>query len=115
MKHMEDVKIRTIDEFARERGIERVHFLKIDTEGHELRCMEGARGLMDAGRIDFIQFEMGCNVDSRTFFRDFWQVLKKYRIGRILRDGIVGIERYQASEEQFGSQNLLAELRVKSR
>lgn len=111
MNHVEDVTIRTVDAFARENGIERIHFLKLDTEGHELKCIEGARELIDAGRVDFIQFEMGCNVDSRTYFRDFWKALPNYRIGRILRDGIAEIERYHESEEQFGTQNLLATLR----
>ena len=111
MQHMEDATIQTLDGFAKERGIERIHFLKLDTEGHELKCIQGARGLIDAGRIDFIQFEMGCNVDARTYFRDFWHALPNYRIGRILRDGVADIERYQESEEQFGTQNLLAILR----
>jgi hypothetical protein len=44
--------------------------------GHELQALEGAAELLRAGRIRAIQFEFGgANVDSRTFFRDFWNLL----------------------------------------
>jgi FkbM family methyltransferase len=112
MKPLETVAIRTVDQFAREQGIERLHFLKIDTEGHELKCLQGARGMIDAGRIDFIQFEMGCNIDARTYLRDFWYALPNYRLARILRDGLYEFDAYSEIDEQIGTQNLLATLRT---
>lgn len=36
-----------------------VDYLKIDTEGYDLNVLRGARGLLAAGRIRFIQFEYG--------------------------------------------------------
>lgn len=37
------VKISTIDEFVKECGLERVDFIKMDTEGYEKKILEGAK------------------------------------------------------------------------
>jgi hypothetical protein len=41
----------------RERGIERINLLKIDTEGFDLQVLEGAQESLRDGRIDFIYLE----------------------------------------------------------
>ncbi len=38
----EQVQITTLDTFVEERGLDRVDFVKIDTEGYELKILEGA-------------------------------------------------------------------------
>lgn len=109
---IEEVAITTIDAFCAERGIGRIHYLKLDVEGHEIKCLEGARTLLGAGGIDFIQFEFGgCNIDSRTFLQDFWYLLEGYRIMRILRDGLAPVDHYSEDCETFITQNFLAQLR----
>jgi hypothetical protein len=45
--------------FVAQRGIERIHILKLDTEGHEFRYLQGATRLLEARAIDFFQFEFG--------------------------------------------------------
>ena len=46
-------------------------YIKIDVEGHELAVLEGFGDLIN--RVKLIQFEFGgCNIDTRTFFQDFW-------------------------------------------
>jgi FkbM family methyltransferase len=49
--------VRTLDEVRRERGIERINLLKIDTEGFDLQVLEGARQSFSEGRIDFVYLE----------------------------------------------------------
>lgn len=106
----ETVTLRTIDGFCTEQGIERIHYLKLDVEGHELDCLAGAKAMIDAGAIDVIQFEFGgANIDSRTFFQDFWYLLKDYKISRIMKGGLYHIKKYTEYEEIFVVQNYVAE------
>jgi FkbM family methyltransferase len=51
------VKVTTIDEEMRTRGIEKVDFLKIDAEGYDLHVLRGAKKSISEHRIDAIQFE----------------------------------------------------------
>lgn len=105
----ERISLRRLDGFCDERGIERIHFLKLDVEGHEIAVLRGAAQMLAAGRIDAIQFEFGgTNIDSRTYFQDFWYLLKDYSIHRILRNGLARIEAYGETEEMFLTQNFLA-------
>ena len=111
MDRHEPLELTTIDDFCRENGFERIHFLKIDVEGHELAVLHGAESMLRDGRIDFIQFEFGGTcIDSKVFFRDYWILLhERYRIYRILKNGIVEIKRYTEHEEIFCTMNFLAE------
>lgn len=54
----EDVKMRRLDSVARENGIQRISFLKIDTQGFELEVLKGSSELLAAGCIDLIQVEV---------------------------------------------------------
>lgn len=113
MSNKEEVTIRTIDDFCKEKGIGKIHFLKLDVEGHELHVLQGAKEMIRANAIDFIQFEFGgCNIDSRTYFQDFYYYLNdKYRIFRIVKDGLYPIDRYDERYEIFITTNYLAERR----
>jgi FkbM family methyltransferase len=106
----ETVRLSTIDRFCLENGIASIHLLKVDVEGHEYKVFKGAAGMIDANAIDVIQFEFGgCNIDSRTFFQDFYYLLNpKYRLFRLAVDGIVPIDIYNEKQEQFRTTNFIA-------
>lgn len=105
----ETVRLATLDGFCAETGIDRVHFLKIDVEGHEIAVLDGARGLLDRRAVDFIQFEFGgCNLDSRTFLRDFWSRLDGFAVCKIVKDGLYRLSAYSEFDEIFAYQNFLA-------
>jgi FkbM family methyltransferase len=109
------VEVVKLDDLLRERGIGRVAFLKLDLEGHELFALRGAAGYLGRGRIPALTFEFGsANVNSRTFFRDFWDLLTPlgYGIHRIVPGGrTVRIARYDETLEFFrGATNYLATL-----
>jgi FkbM family methyltransferase len=112
----EKVKIETIDSFCCSHDIERIHFLKLDVEGHELEVLKGANGLISNQLIQYIQFEFGgCNIDSRTYFRDFFYYLKdNYIIYRIIKNGLSEIKTYNEINEIFMTINYLAELKQNS-
>lgn len=114
MRETERVRLTTLDRFCIEQGIDRINLLKLDVEGHELKALLGGQQVISAGRIDYIQFEFGgCNIDSRTYFQDFFYLLNpRYKLFRVLRHGLAPITRYRETQEVFITTNYLAELRL---
>ena len=106
----EEIQVRTIDGFCQAEGIDRIDFLKLDVEGHELAVLRGATRMLTAGRIPMIQFEFGpANIYSRTYFYDFWSLLSGlYQIYRIVPQGIAPISYYGEHNEIFLTTNYLA-------
>jgi len=104
------VHLVTLDDFVAERGLERIDLLKIDTEGNELDVLRGATRTLEAGRVRLVQFEFNeMNAVSRSFFRDFREVLSGFTFHRMLPDGLVALEPYRAVDcEIFAPQNILA-------
>jgi FkbM family methyltransferase len=108
-----DVNVITLDEFLASQGINHVFLLKIDTEGHELSVLKGAKESIANGKIEAIQFEFNeMNISSRTFFRDFWELLPNYELYRLLPDGMARISKYSPVFcEIFAYQNIVAKLK----
>jgi FkbM family methyltransferase len=95
-----EVMVKTLDGVADEEGIYRVDVLKLDVEGHELAVLEGAARLLDAGRIEAVQFEFGeRNLASRTYLRDFFELLgPEFSFFRVVPRGLVRIEQRAKNE-----------------
>jgi FkbM family methyltransferase len=110
MRYSETVSLRTLDEYCAEQQITFIDYLKLDVEGHELSVLAGARGFLAGTDIDMIQFEFGgCNVDSRTYLRDFFTVLgDNYQLYRIVANGLTRIEQYDEKLEIFTTTNYVA-------
>ena len=113
LDEIEEISVITLDDYCKENDIHYIDFMKIDVEGHELKVLEGASRLLHSGKIAHIQFEFGgCNIDSRTYFKDFWKALApKYNIYRILKDGLWPIDAYHEKLEIFSTINFLAVLK----
>jgi FkbM family methyltransferase len=106
----EEIKLDSLDNYCNLHAIKRIHFLKIDVEGHEISVLKGAGKLLNSGSIDFIQFEFGlASVESRIFLKDFFSILPGYTIYRILPNGLARIE-YSEYAELFLTTNYLAVL-----
>ena len=103
----ETVALDTLDNYMAAKNIEAIDLLKIDVEGNELNVLQGALRSLSEGRIRAIQIEFGgCNIDSRTFVRDFWNLLSKdFRMFRIMRDGLAEIAKYDERIEIFTCTN----------
>jgi len=108
-----DVSVVAIDAFLNAKGIDSVGFMKMDIEGHELFALRGARDALSAGVIRTLSFEFGSgNINSRTFFHDYWDMLRgyHYNIHRVLPGGkLLHIRRYNEDLEYFrGVSNYIA-------
>jgi FkbM family methyltransferase len=99
------VPIRKIDDIVEEVGITKVDFMKMDIEGAELMALKGAEDCLRKGTIRALSFEFGSgNINSRTYFRDFWDFLGRYEfaIFRVLPGGkLLRINEYHESLECF--------------
>lgn len=99
------VPIVTIDEIIESEQIDFVDFMKMDVEGHELAVLKGAEKSLKSGKIKALSFEFGaCNLNSRTFFFDFWDLLAShgYRLLRITPGGtLLDVNEYYEDIEYF--------------
>jgi FkbM family methyltransferase len=108
-----EVAMTTIDEILDQGGIEMVDLAKMDLEGHELFALRGAAQSLKTRRIHTLTFEFGTsNVNSRTFFRDYYDLLTGYgyRIQRIYPSGktVPVLEYYEDLEYFRGVTNYIA-------
>jgi FkbM family methyltransferase len=108
----ETVTLTTLDAYCAEHRIERIDWLKLDIEGHELDALQGAAGLFTRRAIGVVTFEFGgCNVDTRTFLRDFHRFFtaRQMRLCRITPGGYFApVEPYRETTEQFSTTNFAA-------
>jgi FkbM family methyltransferase len=112
MDAAEEIKTITLDEYVDSHGIRAIDLLKIDVEGHELDVLKGATLNLKNNTIKCIQFEFGgCNIDTRTFFQDFWYFLHgefDYKIYRVTPFGVTQLNKYSELDEIFLTTNFLA-------
>jgi FkbM family methyltransferase len=86
-----------------------IDYVKIDVEGHELDVFDGFGSLIK--QVGIIQFEFGgANIDTRTFFQDFWYFFKDkgFILYRIAPNGVIPIKNYIEIDEFFSTTNYIA-------
>lgn len=101
--------IRFEDYWSRILNNRPIDLVKIDVEGHELAALEGMGSAIK--NITLIQFEFGgCNIDSKTYFQDFWYFFKDkdFTLYRISPIGLIKISNYIELDETFLTTNYLA-------
>lgn len=109
--YSEDVSIDTLDEYCLANNVKEIDLLKLDVEGHEFDVLEGSKDMLKRKMIKMISFEFGgCNIDTRTFLRDFYYLLKEFGffLYRITPSGyFYPIEKYSEKLEQFRTTNFI--------
>lgn len=104
------IDLVSLDQFVTENKISKIALLKIDTEGHELNVLKGAKDTIAKGLVNVIQIEFNeMNVISRTFFRDIIDILPGYDFYRLLPDDLLPLGAYKILDfEIFAFQNIVA-------
>ena len=101
----------TIDAYCQQLQINRINFLKIDTEGGELDVLYGAKELLRKGKIDYIQFEYGGTFqDSHITLKQVFEYLQKnkYFLLKIEPQKLSYIPEFLPEYENFEYSNYLA-------
>lgn len=103
----EEIQLMRFDEYWKNKN-NKIDLFKIDVEGHELSVLNGIGDYINS--IKVIQFEFGgCNIDTRTFFQDYWYFFKNigFSIFRITPIGFFKIHKYKESYERFKTTNYI--------
>jgi FkbM family methyltransferase len=105
------VPVTTGAKYMADRNIDRIDFLKVDTEGHDLSVLHGFRESLERRPIPLIQFEHGfVHIPARRLLCEFYEYLAPfgYSIGR-LYPRCVQFKDYDLFEdEQFRMGNYIA-------
>jgi FkbM family methyltransferase len=101
----------TLDSYAARSGVPRFALVKIDTEGHDLTVLRGARMMLAEHRIAVVQFEYNHRwVFARAFLRDAFDFLTglDYRIGKLTPKGVEFYPGWEPDLETFVEGNYVA-------
>ena len=88
-----------------------IHFIKIDTEGHELEALKGALDVITLRGVRAVQFEFNeMNIVSRVFLKDFYDLLgDEWTLFRLDTQNLISLgTRYDSANEIFKFQNIVA-------
>jgi FkbM family methyltransferase len=106
-----EVTSTTLDSFLEAEGIREVAFLKVDTEGFDLKVLQGAARAIREKRIRLLQFEfIPANIATHVTMRNFFEALPGYDIYRMCLNGeLLPLFPYDVKRcEIYVTQNLIA-------
>ncbi|MBC7766808.1 FkbM family methyltransferase [Arenimonas sp.] len=111
---VEKANFQTLDFFCAEQNIDRISFLKIDTEGNELSVLRGATEYLKAGKVDAIQLEYGGTyIDAGYLLKDIFSFFKDkpYTLYKMMQHGLIECSVYNVESENFQYANYIAKLK----
>jgi len=102
------VQCRAIDSFCAEHKIEHIDFLKLDIEGAEFTALTGAKEMLAAQRVRFVQFEY--NNHPRANLKGIYNLLTGcgYKVYKILSKELKPIPEWDGRLEDKKFTNYLA-------
>jgi FkbM family methyltransferase len=106
-----EVPVVTLDRWLDAQGVDRVDFLKIDTEGFEMPILRGARGSLGSGRIGCVQFEYGGTwLDAGESLRNAAELFQSagWSLFRLLPDALEAVTYDHRAHENFKYTNYVA-------
>jgi FkbM family methyltransferase len=103
-----DVETSTIDRYCAQNSITYVDLIKIDTEGNDLKVIEGAMELLTAGRIGVLQFEYNYRwIHARNYLKDVFDLLRNtpYRVAKVCSTALEVYVEWHPELERFFETN----------
>ncbi len=94
----------TATDFCKSHGIQKVHLLKCDTEGHDMEVIRGALPLLTDEKISILQFEYNHRwVFARNFLRDAFMSIEKlpYKLAMLQPDHILIFGEWHPELDRF--------------
>lgn len=104
----ERVQLSTVDGFIRQRGIESVGMMKVDTEGFDLEVLKGAESSLARGAIELVQFEYNWRwLLNKASLREVFALIeaKPYRLGKLVGESIVFYDQWHFELDRFFENN----------
>jgi FkbM family methyltransferase len=104
------VQTVSLDSHAREHGFDRILYMKVDTEGHDMRVLNGASRLLRDTQVIALQFEYNYRwILGRNYLKDVFDLLSdgSYSIGKITPLGIEVYPKWHPELETFREGNYL--------
>ena len=104
------VAVTRVDDYLKAHALERVTFLKSDTEGLDLAVLRGGLEALSRGRIDAWQFEYNARwIHARAFLRDVFELLatQPYVLGKLFGDGVELFDAWHPELERFFETNFV--------
>ena len=101
---IEKIHLTTIDDYILSNSINKVNFIKIDVEGHELNVLKGATKSLNDNLIKCIQFEYNYTwVNTGNYFKDTYTLLRShgFTIYRLTPWGKIKISKFIDKLENF--------------
>jgi FkbM family methyltransferase len=102
----EIVTVETIDNFCRDRAIDRIDLLKIDVQGWELEVLRGAKMMLSRNSIWFVIAEVGFR-KSDTDMQPFAELNEFMQISKFDFCGFYDTYRYGPAKQFVGFSNAL--------
>lgn len=94
----------TATDFCRAHGVQKVHLLKCDTEGHDMEVIRGALALLADEKISVLQFEYNHRwIFARNFLRDAFMSIEKlpYKLAMLQPDHILIFGEWNPELDRF--------------
>ena len=98
------IETDTIDAYCARKRIETVHFLKVDTEGHDFKVIEGASGMLSRGEIWILQFEYNHRwIYARHYLKDVFDLIDQTDcvVAKIMPDHLEVFSSWHPELERF--------------
>lgn len=106
----EEITLKRMNDYIREKNIKHIDFIKIDIEGHELKAFEGFDEYLNSEFVDYIQFEYGgANLDSHVSLMEIYKFFEKrnFLIAKIMPNGLE-VRKYKPYMDNFNYSNYVA-------
>ena len=103
-----EVQLDTLTNIFDEFAVDRAGIVKCDAEGFDPFVIDGARALLEAGRIDVMQFEYNHRwVGTRRFLRDIFDAIEglPYILCGITPEGLEQFAQWHPELERFIERN----------